>query len=333
MSDGPIGKTMTTQSILTDLKKHFQGITLLSDEDSPCVVSEWLSTGCLALDVIMGGGLPVGRVTEIYGDTSTGKSLLAEQVAAYTQQQGHLVVYLDPENAVSIDMMKEVGVDPDNLIYYSPDTVEEIFDIMEKTISIKEKQDPDKILLIVWDSIAATSAKQELEDEVGKANYGLHAKLISQGLRRITRLISKGRVCCLFLNQTRQKIGVMFGDDEATFGGKAVPFHSSIRVRLKKGQKIKSADKVTGIMTQATVVKNKLAVPFRQATLPIFFGHGIDDALATFYFLEGLGHITGTGSYKTFSINGDEIKVQRSGNWPDVYDEHYEKIQELAFTS
>jgi len=318
-----------TADVLELMKKQadFQ-ITLLSDDDSPCVVSQWLSTGCMVLDAILGGGLPVGRITEIYGDTSTGKSLIAAQVCAEVQANGGMAVMIDTESAVSLPIMEAVGVDTENLIYSAPDTVEEVFQAIELALDSKAKVAEDSMMLIVWDSIAATSAKAEMEGDVGKPVMAIHARLISQGLRRLTRRISKDKVCILLLNQTRQKIGIMFGDKVATFGGKAVGFHSSIRMMLAVTNKIKEQGKIVGINTKGVVKKNKVAAPFKQAIFPIYFGFGIDDALAAYYFLKEAGVITGKG-WNTLELDGEEVRFQKSG-WIDVFDEHYDAILELV---
>ena len=306
-------------------------ITLLSDESSPCVVSEWLSTGCLVLDAILGGGLPVGRITEVYGDTSTGKSLIAAQVCASVQQAGGIAVMIDTESAVSMPIVEAVGVDIDSLIYTAPDTVEEVFQAIDLALDAKAKSAEDAVMLIVWDSIAATSAKAEMEEDVGKPMMAVHARMISQGLRKFTRRISKERVCALMLNQTREKIGVMFGDTTSTFGGKAVGFHASIRVALSVRGKIKVGGKVVGMEAKAVVKKNKVAPPFRQAVLPIYFGYGISDDLATYYFLRDAGHISGKG-WNTITIGGEEIRFQVSG-WADIYEQHYEAIADMVYNS
>lgn len=222
---------MSKASKLVDVLRKTKklDVSLLSDSDSPCVVTDWLSTGTLVLDKILGGGLPVGRVVEIYGGPSSGKSSIAAQVAAQAQANDVTVVYADSETAVSLDIMKMIGVNIKDMVYFSPDTIEMVFETFEAAIGAKSKDD---MLVLIWDSIAATSSELEMENEYGKATMGRHAQLISQGLRKITRLISKDKVCMLLLNQVRQKIGVMWGDPETTFGGMAVSFHSSIRIKL-----------------------------------------------------------------------------------------------------
>jgi len=313
-------------------KKKFNfDVSTLNDEDSPCVVGEWMSTGCVALDSILGGGLPVGRIVEIYGDNSTGKSLIAAQVAALAQEEGDIAVYADTETAVSLKIMEAVGVDISNLIYSVPDTIEEVFEFFDATIEAKAVANPEKKLVLIWDSIAATSVNQEVAAVYGKATMGRHAQIMSQGLRKIIRKISKGKVCGLFLNQTREKIGIMFGDNVATFGGKAVGFYASIRVELKISNKIKVGKKVIGIMARAYVTKNKVAMPFKRATLPIFFGHGIDDALASFYFLKDAKLLDGQGWY-TIPALPDIKKFQKSG-FETVYDKHFQEIADLIMKS
>jgi recombination protein RecA len=321
-----------TSEILKELKakKHID-VDLLSAEGSPCNVTEWLSTGCVALDAVMGGGLPIGRVTEMYGENSSGKSLIAAQVAALAQSQGITVGYIDTETAVSQELMKVLGVDIDNLIYVSPDTCEQVFEFCDDMVEAKEKADKDSILLLIWDSVAATSAKQEMEAEAGKSFYGRHAAIISQGFRKFCRVISKKRVCMLVLNQTREKIGMVFGgDDVATFGGKALSFYSSVRVELKLTSSIvveranKKKRKI-GMNTKAIVTKNKVAIPFREATLPIHFGSGIDDAMSAFQYLIDNELMTHKGPTYSLSI-GDLAITCTKKEWPGIFDKNYEAI-------
>jgi recombination protein RecA len=295
-------------------------VSRLSDESSPCIVTGFLSTGCYVLDAIMGGGLPFGRVVEIYGNTSTGKSLVAAQACASVQEDGGIAVYVDTEAAVSLPIMKAVGVDIDNLVYTAPDTVESVFAVMEAVIESEHGGD----LLIVWDSIAATSSQAEMDKNTGEVGYLTHARVISQGLRKLTRLISKRHISCLFLNQAKTNMGMMFGDRVATFGGKAVGFHSSIRVQLSVKTKIKRGDRIVGIISKAKVTKNKVSPPFREALLPIFFGHGVDDALAAFEFLKSAKAITSAGgsSYKMDGISGKFSKAK----WPTVCNDSYDIV-------
>jgi recombination protein RecA len=322
-------------SDLVKAMKRKIDVSLLSDDDSPCVVNAFMPTGCLVLDAIMGKGLPVGRLTEMFGDPSSGKSLIAAQTVALAQQSGIICGYVDTETAVSIDMMKMLGVDVGNLIYYSPDTIEEVFEFFETVAELKDKKFPDTDMLLVWDSVAATSDEYEMTHEYGKATMASHARIISQSLRKFTRILSDQRICALFLNQTRQKIGVMFGDDTSTFGGKAIPFHSSVRVQLDLSSKIKSdkakngKKRILGMLTRATVVKNKMAKPFRSATFPIYFGEGIDDPAATWLYLKDADLLRQEGRSYILSLGDEDIELSRA-DWPDFYREEYAAIAELV---
>lgn len=304
-----------------------QGITAsaLSDESSPCVVSEFLSTGCYVLDAIMGGGLPLGRIVEIYGDTSTGKSLIASQACAYIQSIGGMAVYIDTETAVSLPIMEAVGVDVQMLVYLAPDTVEDVFKAIETVIG----STGESKLLIVWDSIAATSAEAEMDKATGETGYLTHARIISQGLRKLARLVSRQNVAVLFLNQAKTNIGVRFGDKVATFGGKSVGFHSSIRVQLKLGPKITDKSKrVIGIIARAKVTKNKIAPPFREAELPIYFGHGIDDAEAALNLLKNAKVVVWGGGRYTTVLDGKKQKFRKDA-WDDLYEKNRDEIYDI----
>lgn len=298
--------------------------TVLSDDESPCVVSDFLSTGCYVLDSIMGGGLPMGRVVEIYGDTSTGKSLIAEQACACCQEDGGDAIYIDTETSVSLPIVEAVGADVDNVLYLSPDTVEEVFKVMEAVI---EAKDPDHPMLIIWDSIAASSSEAEMKGETGDVGYLTQSRVISQGLRRLTRKIAKQKVACLFLNQAKEAIGVMWGDKVATFGGKAVGFHSSVRIMMTSGQKITKGKREIGINVRAKVTKNKIAPPFREAELPIFFGYGIDDAMASLEFLKGAGVVKAKGGW--YYLEAVRDAGFRADDWYDLYDANYGAVCDM----
>lgn len=304
------------QSLIDNLTRRGLAATFLANDESPCIVSDWASTGCYILDAIMGGGLPLGRIVEIYGNTSTGKSLIAAQACAFIQGEGGTAVYIDTETAVSLPIMEAVGVDIDNLVYLAPDTVEEVFKAMEITLDSK----PGGDMIIVWDSIAATSAQAEMGKATGEVGYLTQARVISQGLRKLARVISKEQVAVLFLNQAKTNIGVVFGDKVATFGGKSVGFHASIRVMLSVASKIKGKNKrIIGINARAVVKKNKVAPPFREALLPIYFGYGVDDAEAAFLYLKDAGVVksVGGGYYSAIKMFSDKF---RRVEWADIFD-------------
>jgi recombination protein RecA len=320
-----------------NLQKTLDGVkvSMLSDPDNLCHVKTLLPTGCLVLDWMTGGGLPVGRFTEIHGDESTGKTLIASQVAALVQQNGGIVMYIDTEARIFLEMMEEVGINKDELIYAAPDTIEQVFMLIESTLKHKIAMEEagtvakNTPMLVVWDSIAATTAMAEEAAGIEQHHIGIHARKIGQGMRKIGRLLAEANACGLFLNQTRTKIGVMFGDDVATPGGKSVDFYSSVRIRLKHGGQIKDGNAVVGMNTRAKVIKSSVCVPFREAELPIFFGHGISDGLAAYEWLTEHGLIEVTGGWGKITINGTEHKIQRNGNWLDVFDDNYDAIADL----
>lgn len=321
----------TAKKIVAAMRKKKMDVSILSDDDSPCTVSSYIPTGCLALDAIIGGGLPVGRMTEMFGDPSSGKSLIAAQIAAIAQEEGNIVAYADTETAVSKAMMEKVGVNVGELIYASPDTVSDVFDFFDYALDMKAQIDPEAMLLMVWDSIAATSSKAEMERDYGDVGYTTQSREISQSLRKITRKISKMNAVMLFLNQTRTKIGVMYGDKTATFGGKAVSFHASVRIELSLANKLKVVSgkrkRIVGMNTRATIVKNKVAVPFKSCILPIYFGDGVDDAMASYIWLREAGHIEGTTAMQ-LHLTDKTVNFKKS-QWNAVYDKYFNNIAEV----
>ena len=289
----------------------------LAYDTSPTHVNRWISTGSKQLDYIIAnranGGLPEGRIVEIFGPPSIGKSHIAIQIARSTQAMGGIVVYIDTENATSVENLGLLGVDiKKRFVYVDTHCTEEVLSIAESTILKAKAMDKDVPVTIVWDSVAASSPKAELIGDYDKESIGLQARAISKGMRKITGVIANQNVLLICLNQIRTKIGVMYGDPTTTPGGKAIPFHSSVRIKLGAGQQITDKNKnVIGINVSAKTIKNKVAPPFRTCNFEIHFGVGIKEHEQLFDVLRKHGpeildgkevSIAGTGSWKSLNV-------------------------------
>ena len=250
--------------------------------DAPTNVKDWLSTGNAMLDVAISnrpyGGLPVGRITEITGLEQSGKSLLSAHLLAEAQRKGGVAVLIDTETAVSREFLEAIGVDISKLLYVSVDTVEGIFEACETIIEQVRKGDKDRLVTIVVDSVAAASSKKEMEADYDKDGYATDkAIIISKAMRKITNMIGRQSIALVFTNQLRQKMNAMFGDPWTTSGGKALAFHSSVRLRLKNMGQLKQGDRIVGIKVRCQVIKNRMGPPLRHADFDIFFDRGIDN--------------------------------------------------------
>jgi len=319
-------KLKALQLTLDKLEKSYGKGAVMKLGDSAVEPIDSISTGSIGLDIALGiGGVPKGRVIEIYGPESSGKTTLATHIIAESQKKGGIAAFIDAEHAFDKYYAQKLGVDIENLLIAQPDNGEQALEIADNLIR------SGAIDVIVIDSVAALVPKGEIEGEMGDSKMGLQARLMSQALRKLTGTISKTNCCCIFINQLREKIGVMFGNPETTTGGNALKFYASVRLDIRRMAQIKDADEVTGNRVKVKIVKNKVAPPFRIAEFDIMFGEGISkvgeiiDLGVEFNIIKKSGSWFSYGDTK-LGQGRDAVKTLLLDN-PDLMDELETKIK------
>jgi recombination protein RecA len=307
---------------LSQIEKQFgRGSIMKLGEATAKLQVEVIPTGALGLDIALGvGGVPRGRVVEIYGPEASGKTTLGYHIIAEAQREGGVAAFIDAEHALDPVYARAVGMDVDNLLISQPDSGEQALEIAETLVR------SGAVDVVVVDSVAALVPRAELEGEMGDAHVGLQARLMSQALRKLVGTISKSRTTVVFINQIREKIGIMFGNPETTTGGRALKFYSSVRMEIRKTENLKSGDEVRGMRARVKVVKNKLAPPFREAEFDIIYGQGISKNGSILDAATSAGLVARSGTWFTY---GDLRLGQGRENAREFLDNNPEVAREI----
>ena len=295
-----VNKDKNLEAVLADIEKQFGKGAVMRLGDNPHMKMDVVSSGCLSLDIALGiGGYPKGRIIEIYGPESSGKTTFALQAIAEVQKQGGRAAFIDAEHALDPVYAKRLGVNTNELILSQPDTGEQALEICEALVR------SEAVSIIVIDSVAALVPQAEIDGEMGDSHVGLQARLMSQALRKLSGTINKTNTIAIFINQLREKVGVMFGNPETTPGGRALKFYSTIRLDIRRNEQLKIGDKVMGNKTTVKVVKNKVAPPFKTAVVDIMYGEGISKEGELIDLGSEAGVLDKTGSW--YSYNGEKL--------------------------
>ena len=323
-------KLKALDAVLAQIEKAYgKGAIMKLGQDAGNTDIEVIPTGCLSLDLALGvGGLPRGRMVEIYGPESSGKTTVALHAVAEAQKMGGIAAFVDAEHALDPVYTKKLGVNLDELYVSQPDTGEQALDIVDALVR------SSAVDIIVVDSVAALTPKAEIEGDMGDSHVGLQARLMSQALRKLTAIVNKSKTCVVFINQLREKVGVMFGNPEVTPGGKALKFYASVRIDVRKTDILKDTDGAAGNRTRAKVVKNKLAPPFRQAEFDIMYGEGVSQEGCIIDLGVQYDVIKKSGAWYSYNdnkvANGRERMRQFLKDNPELAKEMEEKIRAAA---
>ncbi len=314
-------KDKALEQVLNDIEKQFGKGSIMKLGDSKHMKVDVCSSGCLSLDIALGvGGYPRGRIIEIYGPESSGKTTFALQAIAAQQKAGGRAAFIDAEHALDPVYAKKLGVDIDELLLSQPDTGEQALEICDALVH------SEAISIIVIDSVAALVPQAEIDGEMGDSHVGLQARLMSQALRKLSGTISKTKTTCIFINQLREKVGVMFGNPETTPGGRALKFYSSIRLDIRRNEQLKMGDGVVGNKTTIKVVKNKVAPPFKTAVVDIMYGEGVSREGEIIDLAAEAGIVEKTGAW--YSYQGEKLG-QGKENVKLLLKEHTELRDEI----
>ena len=323
-------KEKALEAAISQIEKSFGKGAIMRLGETALEPVEVISTGCLPLDIALGiGGLPRGRIVEIYGPESSGKTTISLHVIAQAQKSGGTVAFIDAEHALDPIYAKRLGIDISRLYISQPDNGEQALEITEELVRSGAMD------VIVIDSVAALTPKVEIDGEMGDSHVGAQARLMSQALRKLTGVCSKTKTCIIFINQLREKVGVVFGNPEVTTGGKALKFYASVRLDVRKGEPVKSGSEVIGCRTKVKVVKNKMAPPFRTAEFEMIFGKGISRPGTLLDMAVEYGIIEKSGSWYTYNDErigerGRDNVVAYLDSQPALCDEIEAKIRQIA---
>ena len=327
-----VSKDKNLEAVLADIEKQFGKGAVMRLGDNPHMKMDVVSSGCLSLDIALGiGGYPKGRIIEIYGPESSGKTTFALQAIAEVQKEGGRAAFIDAEHALDPVYAKRLGVNTNELILSQPDTGEQALEICEALVR------SEAVSIVVIDSVAALVPQAEIDGEMGDSHVGLQARLMSQALRKLSGTINKTNTIAIFINQLREKVGVMFGNPETTPGGRALKFYSSIRLDVRRGEQIKMGDSIIGNRTVVKVVKNKVAPPFKTATIEIMYGEGISKESELLDLASNANIVEKSGAW--YSYKGEKIGQGKENakaflkNNQEIYNEILKKVRDFYFDS